>query len=345
MRPNSRAARSDFGSRTVEYWRAALYEELSALDADRLRKSVEQTVREDPERAFKIAELGLRLGELVFAAPREVSGFNARLLCLMSESRRRQGRLDEASLLVGRAEKLSEVSFEVQAAVLRARSFLSWQRGQAEQALISIRRAMEIEKSGVGWLKSRIGEAIFLGSSGRWKEAQAVLLDTMAKAGVGSDEWLTAAGNYGYVLSEVATSPEELRRARTVVQSLRLRLRGTRGGDARLKLWWIEGIILRRLGHWAKAVVKFAQAGRGLMKSGAFHDAALVLVEMVLLLDEKGESSTAVTTYLREMAAQVGPKAGPSGFALIAVVEKIAGSPVADIKEHLREFAKDAPPR
>ena len=298
----------DAGSHAERMRRAEEIEELHTWGVCQLLlKQVREQVFSDPTRAVETAQLAVRLAEHLGASyhPDWVMDLRARAHAHLGNARRVLGELkaaDDAFLLATEClNKGGTGDPRVEAEVLGLKGSLRLDQRQLKEAQDLIDRASALYRQAgdlVGVARVLIKKSKILNQLGEVSEAIATLQAASSEMDPADDPGLFARARQNLLFSlTFAGRFDEAARLLPEVQDL---YRVSGGTVDLLRLRWTEGILAHGLGRTADAEEAYRSIQREFLRLGKGLDAALVSLDLAVLLWEQGR-----TDELKELAAEM----------------------------------------
>lgn len=136
--------------------------------------------------------------------------------------------------------------------------------------------------------------------------------------------------NLAYILGLTAILPEDLNTALKYLARARRRTRSRRKSIPRLKLRWLEGIILAKFGSWTLAESILKQARRGFIKAKAIYEAACTSLDLSALYRDQQRWEELEVLAAESCALLQGQTADAEVLAALALWSEAVGARTFD---------------
>lgn len=267
--------------------------------AQELFEEIGERTASTPEDALALAEIAPKFVQSIAASRSETGEHELHLAhLLLASAYRAVGRYSDANVAFEAAKSI-DVPEAARSEYYRRRSYLLIHQGRADAALEHAQRAVEILRTqGDLFVRHPLGLALETrgyvhyyreekGSAGEDFSAALALIDhrTCARAYYG------AIHNLATLLIESA-EPSEVDKTLRHLQAAYSRFVGNaKVHIAKYKLRWLQALALKRFGADRRAEVYLQFAREGLIKIGAFADAAVVSMDLGLLYFEQARAA------------------------------------------------------
>ncbi|HEY9421726.1 MAG TPA: hypothetical protein VIW92_09950 [Thermoanaerobaculia bacterium] len=296
------------GSHAERMRRAEKVEELHTWGVCQLLlKQVREQVFSDPAKAVETAQLAVRLAEHLGASyhPDWVMDLRAQTHAHLGNARRVLGELkaaEDAFLCAAEClEKGGTGDPRTLAEILSLEASLRLDQRRLKESLALVERVIDLHRereSRIGLSKALLQKAKILQESGDLSAAIGAVQESLLELDVDRDARLFAYARYNFFRFHVLAGQFE--EAGQLLPEVR-NLLGSAGEPLDLlRLRWTEGLLAHGLGRTADAEEAYRAVQREFLRLGKGLDAALVSLDLAILLWEQGR-----TAELKELAAEM----------------------------------------
>ena len=273
--------------------RTGLLHQVEFLSLDLLEKLLEESHAgqlADPARAAELACLASHLAKLFGKAEDEAAAALPRAYCLGANARRLEGRLRTADGMLAKAARCLYDRLE-RAFYCRTLALLRWEQGRADEAMAIFQHAAclyaaEGPEREVGCCLTLLG--LVLQEEGDPGEALTLLSRGWAE--MDRDGRPLLALRAGLVLASCLAQAEQTERARHVLQEAWQLFAEVSDPREMIRVYWLEGRALARLGDRDEAIHVLESVRRQLLAEPSPAEAALVSLDLALSLAEGGHA-------------------------------------------------------
>ena len=270
-----------------------------------LEDHCESLLFSDPVAGFQVARvlptLARRIHQhLTQTSPRKLDDLKrrrlreleARALCVLGGSYRRLGNLAKSEAVYRQALDIDTISLSEQANLCRRLAILRLNQGRIEEALTLVNGAIAIyrQEGNESFAKALMARGYIFLESGRYSEA---VLDHAAalpyiNAKKSPRAFHMAIHNICCALTKGSAYPEDLGSAIQYLREANRLTRTKRQSVPKLKLKWIQGILMNKLGFTRRGEMLLANARQGLASLGSPFDVAMVSLDLSALYLREG---------------------------------------------------------
>jgi tetratricopeptide (TPR) repeat protein len=257
---------------------------------DRLLEESHASQLAEPAGAAELARLAARLASVFGAGDEEAAAALPRAFCLGANARRLEGRPNAAEAVLAKAAPFLSGRME-RAFYCRTLALLRWEQGRTDEAEALLQHAACLfaadgQDRDVGACLTLLG--LVLQEEGGYGDALSLLARGWAEMDRDGRPLLALRG--GLALAACLAQAEQAERARGVLNEAWRLYPQVLDPAEMLRIYWLEGRVLARLGDREEALHVLESVRRQLFDEPSPAEAALVTLDLALALAESGRA-------------------------------------------------------